>query len=84
MNKTICAKHDKIIELSNVKGNEDIEELFNRLNDIYRYALDAKEDGQNMEKGLDRKRKLISELEDKINDFENQLEDLKNKGINHG
>ena len=84
MNKTICAKHDKIIELSNVKGNEDIEELFNRLNDIYRYALDAKEDGQKMENGLNRKRKLISELEDKINDFENQLEDLKNKGINHG
>lgn len=74
----ICSKHDKIMELSNCKGNETNEELLDRMSDIYGIADDAKSDGVRMEDGLNEKKSKIKDLENEIeslNSYVNELEE---------
>lgn len=74
----ICSKHDKIMELSNCKGNETNDELLDRMRDIYGIADDAKSDGVRMEDGLNEKKSKIKDLENEIeslNSYVNELEE---------
>lgn len=57
-NGTICSKH------------EDIKTLADRILDLVDKCL---EDGQNMESGLDEKKKRIEELEEENEDFKKDI-----------
>jgi peptidoglycan hydrolase CwlO-like protein len=75
----ICNKHDKILELTELNGNETIEELVDKLKDINSYANDAKSDGEKMENGLSEKRKKIEQLESEIERLNNKIEELERR-----
>jgi predicted nucleic acid-binding Zn-ribbon protein len=75
----ICNKHDKILDLSNCKGDETLEELIDRMNDIYSLTVDAKSDGEKMENGLNEKKKKIEELERELEDCKNKISELEEK-----
>lgn len=77
--KWICNKHDKILDLSNCKGNETLEELLDKMSDIYSTALDAKGDGEKMENGLNEKRKKIEELETELEEAKQKILELEEK-----
>jgi len=77
----ICSKHDKILELSNCKGNETLEELLDKMKDIYSLTEDAKSDGEKMENGLNEKRKKIEELENQLEERYQKILELEEKVI---
>ncbi len=83
---TICSKHDEVIGLA-----DEIEELLlslgetdlvtqlpilSRVQNIRSLTEDAKEDGQSMEAGLDRKRDQIKKLEDRVEELKEQIMEL--------
>jgi peptidoglycan hydrolase CwlO-like protein len=74
----ICDKHDRILELSDCSGEETREELLDRMSDIYSVTVDAKTDGEKMEKGLNEKKKKIDELDQEIENLNSELMNLKN------
>lgn len=64
--KWICDKHNRILELSNVKGNETLDELASSMNEIYSITVDAKEDGQKMEDALIKQKEINKDLNRKL------------------
>ena len=76
-NQTICFKHEEIAAVAGkIASKTDDQEISDWADEITLQAERAKDDGIAMEKGLEEKRKRITELESEVEDLKAQIKSL--------
>ena len=77
---TICSKHSEIeSDAKYILQSNDLENIHDYARNIISLVENCLYDGNNMEKGLERKKKQIEELEQEKYDLEKQVRKLEDK-----